>query len=173
MSDKKLMKLKREELLEMLIEQSKRVKELKEKLEEAEEKLSSREIMINQSGSIAEAALQLNGVFEAAESACRQYTENIENLSARQKEICEQMEAECLKKTQSLTEETYRKCVAMEISTRNKCQDMLDTAKIESQKYWDEISARLEKIYTANSELREFMPVDSGSFTEGTSHEDE
>ena len=81
MTDKELKKLKRVELLEMLIEQSKENEELKSKLKEAEEKLESRDIMIKQSGSIAEAALKLNGVFEAAERAVEQYLENVKRIN--------------------------------------------------------------------------------------------
>ena len=81
MTDKELKKLKRIELLEMLIEQSKENEELKRQLKEAEEKLESRDIMIKQSGSIAEAALKLNGVFEAAEKAVEQYLENVKRMN--------------------------------------------------------------------------------------------
>ena len=84
MTDKELRKLKRVELLEMLIEQSKENEELKRQLEEAKEKLESRDIMLRQSGSIAEAALKLNGVFEAAQKAAEQYLENVKRISGSQ-----------------------------------------------------------------------------------------
>ncbi len=84
MTDKELKKLKRAELLEMLIEQSKEVASLKKQLQEANEKLEDRQIIIESSGSIAEAALRLNGVFEAAQNAAEQYLENIK----RQSDIC-------------------------------------------------------------------------------------
>ena len=81
MTDKELKKLKRVELLEILIELSKENEELQRQLKEANEKLESREIAISQSGSIAEAALKLNGVFEAAEKAAKQYLENLKRVS--------------------------------------------------------------------------------------------
>lgn len=81
MTDKELRKLNRAQLLEMLIEQSKEVASLKEQLKEANKKLENRQIMIENSGSIAEAALRLNGVFEAAQNAAEQYLENIKNQS--------------------------------------------------------------------------------------------
>lgn len=84
MTDKELRKLKRVELLEMLIEQSKENEELKRQLQEANEKLESRDIMLKQSGSIAEAALKLNGVFEAAQKAAEQYLENVKRISNSQ-----------------------------------------------------------------------------------------
>ena len=43
----------------------------------SQKELASRQIRLEQAGSIAEAALKLNGVFEAAQAACNQYLENI------------------------------------------------------------------------------------------------
>lgn len=84
MTDKELRKLKRVELLEMLIEQSKENEELKRQLQEANEKLQSRDIMIKNSGSIAEAALKLNSVFEAAQKAAEQYLDNVKRMNGSQ-----------------------------------------------------------------------------------------
>ena len=72
-----LKKLSRQDLLEMLIESEKHVEQLEKELEEAKEKLSDRRIMIENSGSIAEAALKPSGIFEAAQAAADQYLENI------------------------------------------------------------------------------------------------
>ena len=46
-----------------------------------EEQLKDRRILLGQAGSIAEAALRLNGVFEAAEAAAQQYLENVRRLA--------------------------------------------------------------------------------------------
>lgn len=80
MTDKELRKLKRGELLEILLEQSKEIEELKKKLDIAERKLRSRTIKMKRAGSIAEAALQLNHVFEAAQAAADQYVLSVERL---------------------------------------------------------------------------------------------
>ena len=81
MTDKELRKLKRTDLLELLIEQSKEVESLKKRIEELEAELADRRLLIYKSGSIAEAALKLNGVFEAAEAAAQDYLENIRRIS--------------------------------------------------------------------------------------------
>lgn len=75
MTDKELRKLSRVELLEMLLEQSKEVARLQEELNKANEQLKSREILIDEAGSIAEAALQVNGIFDVAQEAADQYLE--------------------------------------------------------------------------------------------------
>ena len=81
MTDKELKKLSRYELLEMLLEQSKEVQRLKEELEKANALLEERQILIHNAGSIAQAALKLNGVFEAAQKAADQYLENIKQIN--------------------------------------------------------------------------------------------
>lgn len=86
MTDKELRKLSRAELLEMLIEQIEENESLRSQLNEANEKLNDRKIIIESSGSIAEAALRLNGVFEAAEKAAEQYLENVRRASVSDKE---------------------------------------------------------------------------------------
>ena len=66
MTDEELRKLKRGDLLELLVAQSRETEELREKLQTAEQELASRRIRLNEAGSIANAALDLNGVFAAA-----------------------------------------------------------------------------------------------------------
>lgn len=84
MKDLDLKKMNRSDLLEILIEQSKKIDELNAAVEQlqrelyqAQRQLQSREIEKDKAGSIAQAALQLNGVFEAAQAACDQYVENV------------------------------------------------------------------------------------------------
>lgn len=80
MNENELRKLKRVDLLELLISQGRENEELRRKLAEAEQKLADRQIKTDEAGSIAEAALRLNGVFEAAQAAADQYLENIKRL---------------------------------------------------------------------------------------------
>lgn len=72
-----LKKLSRQELLELLIESERHVEQLEEELNAAKAALKKRKIQIETSGSIAEASLKLNGIFEAAQAAADQYLENI------------------------------------------------------------------------------------------------
>jgi hypothetical protein len=81
MTDKDLKRLRRDELLEMLIAQSKRTEQLERELDEARAALQSRDIFLEETGSIAEAALRINGVFEAAQAAAQQYLDNIRRIS--------------------------------------------------------------------------------------------
>lgn len=81
MIDKDLKKLSRADLLELLLEQRRENEKLRAQLKRAKALLTDREIEIENAGSIAEAALKLNGVFEAAQKAADQYLENVRRLA--------------------------------------------------------------------------------------------
>ena len=83
MTDRELRRLSRSELLEMLIAQTTENDQLKTRLAQAEAQLRDRRIAIDKAGSIAEAALQLNKVFEAADRAAQQYLENVRRMVDR------------------------------------------------------------------------------------------
>ena len=75
--EKDLKHLSRGELLELLLEQTRRANSLEKRVEELEEQLRNRAIIIEEAGSLAEAALQINQVFSAADAAARQYVANV------------------------------------------------------------------------------------------------
>ena len=91
-TEKELKKLSRVELLQMLVHQTKEVEKLREQLEIAENKLKEKEIMLNEAGNIAEAALKINKVMEAAQAAADQYLQNIAQLEKHYKTKSESVE---------------------------------------------------------------------------------
>lgn len=159
MTEKELKKLSRADLLEMLIDQSTELQTLREKLDTAETALKSREIAIDKAGSLAEASLQLNGVFEAAQAASEQYMENIRRLSERQEAVCRRMEKESRDRADRQLAAAEKKCEAMEAETKVKCAEMLEKAEAESQKYWEEVTAKLEAFYDEHTGLRELLSI--------------
>ena len=85
MTKRELQRLSRADLLELLVAQVKENEELRERLAEAQEQLADKQIKIQQAGSIAEAAIQINRVFEAAQLAADQYLENVHRLVREQR----------------------------------------------------------------------------------------
>ena len=75
LTEKDLRKLNRYQLLELLVVQTERADKLQAKLDAAENQLAERQLQLSSLGSIAEASLQLNGVFQAAQQAADQYME--------------------------------------------------------------------------------------------------
>ncbi len=95
MTEKELKKLNRYQLLELLIIQTERADKLQTALDEAERRLNDQEINISTLGSIAEASLQLHGVFQAAQEAADMY------INAAKK------------RAEEIEEEAYRKSAAI------------------------------------------------------------
>ncbi len=96
MADKELKRLSRAELLEMLLAQAEENKELKTRIGELQAQLDDRRILLDEAGSIAEAALRLSGVFEAAQAAATQYLENVKRLSGEGERACRSGEGDPL-----------------------------------------------------------------------------
>ena len=67
MTDKDLRRLSRAELLDILYEQRKRYEDSLAENQALRQQLEDRTLRIASTGSIAEAAIQVNGVFEAAD----------------------------------------------------------------------------------------------------------
>lgn len=84
MAEKELKHLGRKELIEIIYELQKRETQSQDTIERLNRKLANREIREKESGSIAEAALALNGVFEAAQAAADQY---LISVKAAEKEL--------------------------------------------------------------------------------------
>lgn len=159
MTDKDVQKLRRGELLEMLIEQSKEVETLRTELAEANRKLEDRKIKIEKAGSIAEASCMMSGIFEAAQSAAQLYLENIQYLNDNQEKICEEKFAKVKAECEALEAETQAKCDAMEKETEEKCKEMLEAAKQGAAKQWADISTKLTNFYEAHKGLREIISL--------------
>ena len=97
MTDKELKRMSRRELLELLVFQMEENEKLRKELEQANEKLKDRDIMISESGSMAEAALRINGVLQAVERAAQQYLHNVRRLEAESRQKAEAMKTETMK----------------------------------------------------------------------------
>lgn len=111
MTAKELRRLSRMELLQMLLDQSREVERLQQELQQAQSQLESRRLAMEQLGSIAEASLQLSGIFETAQRAADQYLENARQRGA-------EIEAEC----SNMLLETQEKCDAMQREAVEVCR---------------------------------------------------
>ena len=81
LSAKEVRRLRRVDLLEMLVEQGRELERTRAELAEARALLEDRHIAVSRCGSIAEAALKLNEVFEAAQAAADQYVANVRRVA--------------------------------------------------------------------------------------------
>lgn len=101
MTEKDLRKLNRYQLLEMLIMQTERADKLQSKLEEAEKQLIDRGLKMTSLGSIAEASLQLGGVFQAAQTAADLYIDEAKKRAEEIEETAHKKAAQILMQAQA------------------------------------------------------------------------
>ncbi|MDO4807508.1 MAG: hypothetical protein Q4A07_09670 [Coriobacteriales bacterium] len=78
--DRQLQKLRRDELLEILLEVEQENEQLTKQNLELRDQLANREISINRAGSLADASIQLSGVLLAAQDAADMYVQNVKAL---------------------------------------------------------------------------------------------
>ena len=133
MTDQELKKLRRSDLLELLIAQEKENEQLHSQISQLTRRLEDRTIALEQAGSIAEASLRINGVFQAAQDAAAQYLENIQRLSEQREKSCHGLEENSQTADQPAAE-TQETCRPME-EIPQKCREQLPSAHEESQTF--------------------------------------
>ncbi len=77
MANKELRRMSRRDLVEVIYEMKKQMNAQEEKIAQLEQQLKDRNICLESSGSIAEAALALNKVFEAAQAAAQDFLSSV------------------------------------------------------------------------------------------------
>ena len=135
MTDKELRHLSRSELLETLTAQNKQIELMQAKIDELQAALDNRDIVIDRAGSIAEASMQLNGIFTAAQATADQYLDNIERIR-------HQTDAECARKRAS--------CVA-------RIREMQMHAQQEMEEYLSIVSARMKELRADFPEMEQIL----------------
>ena len=162
MTDKELRKLNRSDLLEILLEQSREIDRLNALVAQMQEQLDSRQLLLDNAGSIAEASLQVSHVFEAAQQAAEQYLENIRTLSIRQEAVCAKLETESRQKAEQLLAETRAKCQALEAETQETCSRMTREAQEQADKTWAETKLKLDQFLEQQAGLRALLGLFNG-----------
>lgn len=157
MTDRELKRLSRAELLELLLEEGQENERLRAQLDKANQAINDKSIAIGKAGSIAEAALALSGVFDAAQQAAQQYLENIQRLSGDQQAVCQRMEDEAQRKADQIMAETLSRCRQLEADTRAKCDDLTRAAQQKSAAYWDDVKRQVEAFCAQRDALRELI----------------
>ena len=147
MTEQELRKLNRRDLLELLVSQGKERDALQAELEETKTALADRQLHIAEMGSIAEAALMVNGVFDTAQKAADQYLENIKQRSEQTDKHCAQLEQEARQKADQLLQEATLAARQLEEDTQRRCQKMEKDAKekAEAQKKAEEDAVTARK----------------------------
>lgn len=157
MTERELRRLSRTDLLELLLAQRKENEQMRCLLDQTQAQLTDRTIKINNAGSIAEASLQLSGIFEAAQDSCQYYLENIRQLSEQQSAACQQKETETREKCDRMAAEAEQRVYRMEAEAKEKCDRMVAEAEQRSQQCWDNCSAKIRELMDSYAGLQQAM----------------
>lgn len=111
-------------------------------LEKAQAELRERKLVCERAGTMADAAMTLNGVFKAADEAAAQYLENIRVFTEQQREVCTGIEQTAREQAEAMLRETEERCRAREQ---------------EADAYWDKLSAKLECFCAERRELQDLL----------------
>ena len=137
MTERELRRLSRADLLELLLAQRRENEQLRCMLDQTQSQLADRTIKIDNAETLAEASLQLSGIFTAAQDACQYYVDNIQQLSERQSLVCQQMEQE----------------------TREKCDRMVAEAETRSQQCWEECAEKIRQLVGSFEGLQQVIEL--------------
>ncbi len=153
--NKELKKMSRAELLEILISQMEANEKLTSELEECKKKLEDKNIVIAESGSMAEAAMRLNRVFEAADAAARQFVDSARVRSGTAEKAPEkavEVPVEKIAENRRLTEEKVSAKKSLEeadkilADKRKEAQHIVHEAEIQAQHIIEDANMKSEKI---------------------------
>ena len=144
MTDKELRRLGRAELLDILYEQQKRYEESLAENQALRQQLEERTLRIAAAGSIAEAAVQVNGVFEAAQAAADQYLASVKAAAA---EMAQK------------TDEAQRQREAILQDAKQQAERIVQDAQAQADKIlaearWAEFRKNADALIHAHDELR-------------------
>lgn len=142
MTEKELQKKSRQDLLELLLEAEKENVSLREENEFLRNELDEKQLKLGKIGSIAEASLALNGVFEAAQASADQYVQNV-------KRICEEKAQQVLQ-SEDIVRKARLEAKRIREETELTCQRMIQQAKTESDHYWNMIRNSEEELDTGS-----------------------
>ena len=110
MTDRELRKLKRRDLLQLLLESEKENRRLSAELKQLRAELEDRRLALEEVGSIAEASLQLSNVFAEAQKAADSYLENVMRVCAERDQKSKELAMTRIERSQRMLEDTERRC---------------------------------------------------------------
>ncbi len=139
MTEKELRRMSRKELIEIIVAQKKSELKLEQRLQRAEHLLADRTVKISNAGSIAEAALALNGVFETAQAAADSYLESLRDANADIEARIAETEDECARRLEE---------------TDQQCAEKLAATDAEIQRRTAIFNKRIREFMQAHPELR-------------------
>ena len=153
MTDKELKHLSRAELIDIIYELQKQNEEKDAQMQKMQTALDERTLRISKAGSIAEAAISVNGVFEAAQAAAEQYLASIR--AAEASNAAKQAEAE--RQQQKLLEEANRKAEETILLAKGQAQRIVEDAEKQAAAKWAAFEQKANELIQTNADLQALL----------------
>ncbi len=153
MTDKELRHLSRAELIDIIYELQKQNDKKDVQMQKLRAALEERTLRISKAGSIAEAAISVNGVFEAAQAAADQYlasvkvaTANMERTLAEAEEKRQKILSDAEQQANDLVRRAEQRAASMNAETDKQCAEK-----------WSAFEHRANDLIAAHQALQNLM----------------
>lgn len=154
MAGKELRHMSRGELIDVIYALKKQQEELAAENEELRQQLSQRELKLQKAGSIAEAAMSLNQVFEAAQQAADQYLQSVYANCGDAEEMAKGILADANAQAQKTLEEARCQSETMLSQARaekaqaeQECQALRQKTEEETKARWEAFERRVGDLF--------------------------
>ncbi len=131
MTDQELRRLSRADLIDIIYTLQQQKEQAEQQLAQAQAQLQDRQLRLANAGSIAEAALSLNGVFDAAQAA-DQYLQAVRTSAAE---------------TQAQKEQIL-------VDAERQAKEIVDTAERQAAEHWKRFQLQAGQLIQAHAELQ-------------------
>lgn len=146
MTAKELRRLSKTDLLTMLRDQEAELEHLRAEKAELEQKLEDRTLRLSECGSIADAAMEVNDVFKAAQAAADQYLSSVRSAQAAVERRTQAMEAEAKQRAEDITQQA-----------ESLCRQKLAETQRRVDAYWCSLTEKLEDFYQTHVGLQQML----------------
>ncbi len=143
MAEKELRHMNRGELIDVIYALKQQQEALEAENNTLKGELSRQELKIKNAGSIAEAALALSGVFEAAQTAADQYLASIRVSCGSAEEMANQI----LSDARQQAEEIRASASAYEAQVNARCEELKHQAEAETKARWDAFERKVGDLF--------------------------
>lgn len=164
MTDKELKRLGRAELIDIIYELQIQREQQETELQTLRRQLDDKLLQIEQSGSIAEAAIRVNQVIEAAQAAADQYLGSIHAANADLEQRVAEAEAKAKatveaanRQAEGIVSQAQQKADATLREAETRAEAMLADAQRQADARWDSFQRKAAELLRAQEDLRNLV----------------
>lgn len=156
MADRELRRMHRAELIEIIYALKQSEDQLKAQNAALTAQLQDRQLRLEKAGSIAQAALELNNVFAAAQAAADDYLHSVQaNHLADTDAAAANTLSQARSEAKRILEQAQADADSLKAQTRQECSAMVEQAEQEVQQRWQTFDRK------ANALLDQYRSADS------------